>query len=108
MREKENRKVVWSDTAREDMAGIGSCLAQMESYSIADKVLTDVEEAGKRLAYQALLWRVRENVYPEARFVIVHSYVIVYIVEDAVTILRVVHGVRDIEAIFHTDDSPQL
>lgn len=109
MRENVNRKVVWSSVSEKDLVGIGISLEEGESRIVAAKVLNDIEDAGERLEYQTLLFRKRDNIYLKARFVLVHSYVIVYVVEGMiVAILRVIHGARDIEAIFHTDDNPRL
>lgn len=105
----ENKKVAWSEDALSDVEEIARYLARRESNALARSAITEIKEAGERLSYQSLLWRERATVYPGARFLLVDPYVIVYDIRgERVNIVRVVHGVQDIQAIFHTEDMPQL
>jgi toxin ParE1/3/4 len=71
------------------------------SPEIADKLLRDIDRAGERLAQQALLWRARDDVMPGLRSVLVHPYIVFYRLTDtSVEIARVIHGRRNLAAIF--------
>jgi toxin ParE1/3/4 len=63
------------------------------------------DEAGERLADEALMWRPRDEVLPGLRSVLIHPYTIFYRVrEGAVEILRVLHERRDFARIFSTKE----
>lgn len=104
-----SKDVWWSRDALADVEGIARYLARRESKALALAVITEVKEAAERLSYQSRMWRVRDTVYPGARFILVEPYVIVYDIRGrTVNIVRVVHGAQDIEAIFRTEDTPQI
>jgi toxin ParE1/3/4 len=68
---------------------------------IADKLLREIDEAGERLADEALMWRARDEIVPGLRSVLVHPYTVFYRLNDgAVEIVRILHERRDIARVF--------
>lgn len=101
MRKKGDRKVVWTDTARQDLVGIGDFLSQVATVDKAASVVQRIIQAGQLLATHALLWRMRNEIFPGARMVIVRPFVLVYHVSATKAyIARVLHGHRNFREIF--------
>jgi len=106
---QKRKEVVWASAAEDDVVKIVRYLIEHESEEYARRMAVDIQEAGERLSYQALLWRARDNVFPGARFVLMKPYIIVYDVrDDDVNIVRVLHGAQNIEAILQTEDEPNI
>lgn len=97
----KHRRVIWAPRARQDLREVWRYYARVASPDIADKLLRDIDQAGERLADEALMWRARDDVMPGLRSVLVHPYVIFYRLTDtSVEIARVIHGRRNFAAIF--------
>jgi toxin ParE1/3/4 len=63
--------------------------------------LREIDEAGRRLSDEALMWRARDEIMPGLRSVLVHPYTIFYRVRrGSVEIARVLHERRDFSRIF--------
>ena len=93
--------VVWSPEAEEDLIEIWGYLADRASPQIADTQLTAIEAACAKLEHWPYSGRQRDALLPGLRSVLASPYVIFYRVRDgAVEIVRVLHGRRDLDAIF--------
>jgi len=93
--------IVWSPEAEEDLIEIWSYLADQASPQVADTQLGAVENATVNLEHWPYSGRRRDSLLPGLRSVPAAPYVIFYRVRgDAVEIVRVLHGRRDIDAIF--------
>jgi toxin ParE1/3/4 len=97
----KRRRVIWAPKAKQDLREVWRYYSRVASPEIADKLLRDIDRAGERLAQQALLWRARDDVMPGLRSVLVHPYIVFYRLTDtSVEIARVIHGRRNLAAIF--------
>jgi toxin ParE1/3/4 len=97
----KRRRVIWAPKAKQDQREVWRYYSRVASPEIADKLLRDIDRAGERLAQQALLWRARDDVMPGLRSVLVHPYIVFYRLTDtSVEIARVIHGRRNLAAIF--------
>ena len=74
---------------------------RVASPEIADRLLREIDEAGRRLVDEALMWRPGDEVMPGLRSVLVHPYTIFYrVTDEVVEIARVLHERRDFSRIF--------
>ena len=72
---------------------------------IADRWLDALMAHARLVATQPKMGIARPEVAPEIRSFIEGRYVIFYRpIPDGIEIVRVLHGARDLEASFHTDD----
>jgi len=95
------RPISLSPEADEDLIEIWGYLAREASERVADRQLHEIDVACSRLNAWPYSRRKRDDLLPGMRSVPVHSYVVFYrIRDDAVEIVRVLHGRRDIAAIF--------
>jgi toxin ParE1/3/4 len=93
--------VVRSPEADEDLIEIWAYLAHEASDRVADNQLRDIEKACSTLKNWPYSGRKRDELLPGLRSIPVHPYIVFYRVrEDAVEIVRVLHGRRDIDSIF--------
>ena len=74
---------------------------RVASPEIADKLLREINEAGRRLTDEALMWRARDEILPGLRSVLVRPYTVFYrINEGVVEVVRVLHERRDLARVF--------
>src|ERR1700731_316876 len=93
--------IIWSPEADEDLIGIWGYLAGEASEQVADNQLLSIEKACTMLEAWPHSGRPRDELLPGVRSVPVHPPVVFYRVRDnAIEIARVLHGHRDIDAIF--------
>jgi toxin ParE1/3/4 len=93
--------IVRSPEADEDLIEIWAYLAHEASDRVADNQLRDIEKACSTLKTWPYCGRKRDELLPSLRSIPVHPFVVFYRVgEDAVEIVRVLHGRRDIDSIF--------
>lgn len=86
-----------------DLISLWNYIAQ-ESVSSADKLLSKIEEKSLLYAQNPRLGRLRPEIQPELRSFAVSPYVVFYTpIEDGIYIIRVLHGRRDVRAIFQSD-----
>lgn len=98
---EERRKVIWAPKSRQDLREVWRYYARVASPEIADKLLREIGQAGEQLARQALMWRVRDEVMPGLRSVLVRPYSVFYRVRNGVVeVARVLHERRDFPEIF--------
>jgi toxin ParE1/3/4 len=102
---KEARRVVWAPKSKKDLRDVWRYYQRVASPEIADKLLREIDEAGRRLSDEALMWRARDEILPGLRSVLVPPYTIFYRVRDGVVeIARVLHERRDLPHIFLKKD----
>jgi len=95
--------LVWSPEADEDLIDIWLYLAREASERVADRQLQDIDQACGTLQEWPYSGRPRDELLPGIRSVPVHPYVVFYRVRnEAVEVVRVLHGHRDVDAIFVT------
>jgi toxin ParE1/3/4 len=98
---RRKRNVIWSPEAEQDLFDIWQYLASEASARTAGKYLRDINRACERVRTRPLLGRSRDDVMSGLRSVLIRPYVIFYRVgESSIDIVRVLHGRRDLEAIF--------
>lgn len=88
-----------SALARTDIRDIWLYLAERNP-AAADRVLDAIERIFHVIAAHPLIGRERSELSPGIRSFVVMSWVVFYRAQrDAIEILRVVHGARDLDAI---------
>jgi toxin ParE1/3/4 len=98
---RKHRRVVWAPKSKKDLRDVWRYYERVASPEIADKLLREIDDAGERLADEALMWRARDEIMPGLRSVLVHPYTVFYRLNDgAVEIVRILHERRDIARVF--------
>lgn len=93
--------IVWSPEAEQDLLDIWNYWAREAALEVADNLLRAIDKACVTLQQWPNSGRKRDELLPDLRSVAVPPNVIFYRVgRDAVEILRVLDGRRDIETIF--------
>ena len=96
-------RVIFAPAARVDLKEIGDYIAS-DNRAAAKRLIAELHERAARLNDAPRLGRSRSELQNGLRSVAFRSYVIFYRVEDAgVRIERIIHGARDIDAIFDDD-----
>jgi toxin ParE1/3/4 len=86
--------------AEADLEEIWWYIAQ-DSPDAADVFLDQIEERCAVLAQFPLMGTAREDLLPSLRSLVVGSYVVFYLpVNGGIEIVRVLHGRRDLDALF--------
>ena len=95
------RRVVFGAQARRDLDGIWTYLAQ-DSIDAAEKVLEDVEGAVRRLAAMPGMGHERRELQGSRyRVWSVYAYLIIYRYgPKTLTVVRIVHGARNLRRLF--------
>jgi toxin ParE1/3/4 len=92
-------------TARQDLLGIWEYIAT-DNVAAADRVLDTLDARMQLLADHPLLGPARPDIAPDFRYLVSGNYLILHhILPDASEIVRVLHGARNLTAIF-TDIDP--
>jgi toxin ParE1/3/4 len=95
-----SHRLRWSSTAEQDLREIWRYYVSMASADVADEMLNQLKDAGRKAAEQPLLRRPRDDIAPGLRSVLVHPYAVFYrVADDAVEVMRVLHQRRDLAAI---------
>jgi toxin ParE1/3/4 len=98
---KAKLPVVWSSDAEEDLFQIWAYLVRQAARASADRVVRDIELSCRRLESWPHSGRDRGDILPGMRSISSGPYVIFHLVgADSVEVVRVLHGRRDIEAVF--------
>ena len=93
-------KVCVTVPAREDLDEIWDYIAR-DNPVVATKVVYRIRDRFEMLGRQPLLGEVCEDLQPGLRNFPVRPYVIYYcVLDDVVSIVRVLHGARDVEQLF--------
>ena len=83
-----------------DLDDIWDYIAQ-DNFLEADKMQDRIFAAGSKLAKNSHMGRPRPELRPELRSFQEKPYVIFYTIEvDRITVRRIIHGSRDLEALF--------
>ena len=92
--------IIRTPEAEQDLLNIWEFIAD-DNLAAADRLLALFTERFSLLAHNPLLGAACAEIDAELRFLIVGSYVAYYSVgEDSVTVLKILHGARDVTAIF--------
>lgn len=90
--------IVRTSDAEEDLIAIWQYVAR-SSEAAADRLLDRIESRWQQLAMYPLSGPLRDDIAPGIRYLVIGEYLTFYCVgEDAVEILRVLHGRREIVA----------
>ena len=93
-------KVLRKPQAEADLIEIWTYIAQ-DSPTRADKLLDQFDEKSQTLAQSPFIGKARDELGPTIRSFPIGNYVLFYQpVEGGIEIIRVLHGARDIEALF--------
>ncbi len=94
-------KVLRKPQAEADLIEIWIYIAQ-DSPTRADKLLDEIDEKSQTLAQSPFIGKARDELGPKIRSFPIGNYVLFYQpIEDGIEIIRVLHGARDIEALFN-------
>jgi toxin ParE1/3/4 len=100
------RPVRWSPDALTDLSDIWDYYANVAGRQTADNIIRDVEKACHLLEEYPMAGRARDQVRVGLRSIAASPYVVFYqLATRAPTIVRVLHGRRDIDEIFSEDQS---
>lgn len=101
---ESNIRLVWSPESEADLLHIWAEGALRFSKEIADSHLRNIQSTASRLTEQPLLGREREELQPGIRSLVIYPTVLFYRVSgDAVEVVRVLDGRRDLPTIFLAD-----
>jgi toxin ParE1/3/4 len=93
--------VIHSRKARLDLLDIWAYIA-VDNPNAADKLLDDINEKCNLLSENTKLGQARPEIAEDMRYFPIKNYVILYKEQQiGIEIVRVLHGSRDIEALFH-------
>lgn len=93
-------RIVLSPLARTDLLEIWAYIGA-DSPEAADRVIRDIETKFRMLAERPAAGRARPDLSRDARSFPAGRYVVIYrVIGDAVQILRVVSGRRDLPSLF--------
>ena len=100
----KRKRVLWAPKSKQDLQDVWRYFARVASPDIADRLLREIEQAGERLADQALMGRARDEVMPGLRTVLVNPYTVFYRATDAnVEIVRVLHERRNVGEVIQRE-----
>lgn len=98
---KRGKKIRWAPGAEQDLDLVIDYYARIESFASGERIVREIYTATEILRTQPLLWRVRPNLQPRIRAIPVEPYLVFYVVRgNSCEIVRVLHGKRDVRAIF--------
>ena len=90
--------------ARSDLAEIWDYIAD-DSEARADAFIDTIDRKFQALAGRPNMGRQRDELAEGLRSFPVGRYVIFYrVLPDGIEVVRVLHGARDLDAVFHPDD----
>ena len=93
-------RVLQTTKAQEDLLEIWSYIAE-DNPDAADKVLDDIDATCQTLAKNPASGRAREELAPQLRSFPVENYLVFYRpTGDAIVVIRVLHGARDLPEFF--------
>lgn len=93
-------RVLRSPAAERDLIAIWTYIAA-ENPHAADRLLDALRDRIAQLLAHPRLGRLRSDIAADARFLPIGNYVVLYrLTDDAIEIVRVVHGARDVTSLF--------
>lgn len=97
----EKAKLVWSPEAQSDLASIWRRGAEQFSPATADKHVRTIHSTADLLRFAPFVGRARDDLRPGVRQIVIYPTVLLYrIGAEAVEVLRVVDGHRNLAALF--------
>lgn len=94
-------RVTWSPDADADLLDIWDHLVRTSSVAVADEQLVRIFTVSSRLSEWPRSGRPRDSIIPGMRSLVVNPYLVFYrLGSGGVQIVRVLHGRRDIDAVF--------
>jgi len=95
-----------SKQAKQDLLAIWTYIVA-EDPKAADRVLDTLNERISLLVENPLLGPRRPHIAPELRYLVSRNYLILYRADaHHFEIVRVLHGARNLSALFNDDDTP--
>jgi toxin ParE1/3/4 len=92
--------IIRSPASEQDLIDIWHWIA-FENPSAADRLLDSISDRILQLAEFPNLGRSRADILPDMRSLTIGNYLILYrFAENTVTVVRIVHGARDLSALF--------
>lgn len=90
-----------TEQADQDLLEIAFYIA-LDSVEVADRFIDRIHDRLELLAQSPGMGRPRDELAPSLRSFTVGNYVIFYrLSRDGIEVIRVLHGARDIDSIFH-------
>ena len=90
--------------ALRDLAEIWSYIAE-DGVANADTLASRIDKTFKLLARRPGIGRARPELYPDLRSFVVGKYVVFYLqLTNGIEVIRVLHGARDIDAVFEDEE----
>jgi len=75
-----------------------------DSFAAADRWVDHLDEQFRLLATQPMMGRARDELAPGVRSFSFGRYVVFYVpLDDGIDVVRVLHGARDIDAVFNPE-----
>lgn len=103
----KRRRLLWTDTARADLASIYRYLA-LDNTDAADRLILGLEEKARSLAESGLSGRGRSELGTDVRSVAYRSRILFFhVTPAAITILRVLHGHQNLSSDLFTQDQQE-
>ena len=89
--------------AEADILEIGDCIAD-DSLAAADRWVDRLDEQFRVLASQPMMGRARDELAPGLRSLPFGRYVVFYVpLDGGIDVVRVLHGARDVDAVFNPE-----
>lgn len=93
-------RITFSGQARQDLLDIWLHVAPRNGEAVADRVWNQIESTCRSLGEHPQLGRARPEISEDARSIISERWLVLYrLKDDAVQIVRVIDGARDISKI---------
>lgn len=97
----EQAKLVWSPEAQSDLGAVWRWGAERFSLTAADKHVGSIHAAAGMLRFSPLVGRARDDLRPGVREIVIYPTVLLFrIGAEAVEVLRVIDGRRNLAALF--------
>lgn len=94
-------RVLRRPLAREDILGVWDYIAEISGIEAADHWIEQLDVRLNLLATQPLMGRLRNELAPGLRSLPSGRHVVFYLpLHDGIEVVRLLHGARDIDAIF--------
>jgi toxin ParE1/3/4 len=95
-----NRPVAFTPAAKEDLDNIWLEIA-FDNVAAADRTIDQIEKRTAQLLAFPESGRLRSEIADDMRSLTSGNYIVLYKVEEnSVTVVRVIHGARDLTALF--------
>ena len=93
-----------TNRAQDDLIAIWVYVAR-DNPAAADRLLDALDERMGALATHPLLGPARPDIAPDLRYLVADNYLILYrLLGDEVEVVRVLHGARNLSALFRGDE----